>query len=122
MLGYSNDLKDPAAVDDSAALPGDDVEATLIVEQVAHVTGRYPAIGGAGVRWRAADGTATIAGNRITVNYDVFAQFIAAVYGPVRSCRRQLGDLCGCRDATGLDLGAEPVLTTPAAARPKPSP
>jgi len=81
MLGYSNDLKDPAAVDDPLALPGDDVEATLIVEQVAHVLAGIPAIGWGWRALEAAGWHATIAGNRITVNYDVFAQFIAASMG-----------------------------------------
>jgi hypothetical protein len=81
MLGYSSDLKDRAAVDDPPALPGQDVEATLIVEQVARVLAGIPAIGWGCRALEAAGWHATIAGNRITVNYEVFAQFIAASMG-----------------------------------------
>jgi hypothetical protein len=81
MLGYSSDLKDRAAVDDPPALPGHDVEATLIVEQVARVLAGIPAIGWGWRALEAAGWHATIAGNRITVNYEVFAQFIAASVG-----------------------------------------
>ncbi|MBB5164237.1 hypothetical protein [Mycobacterium sp. AZCC_0083] len=81
MLGYSNDLKDPAAVDVPPALPGDDVDATLIVEQVARVLAGIPAIGWGSRALEAAGWHATIAGNRITVNYEVFAQFISASVG-----------------------------------------
>ena len=45
MLSYSSDLKDRAAVDDPLAVPGHDVEAALIVEQVAQVLAGIPAIG-----------------------------------------------------------------------------
>ena len=81
MLSYSSDLKDRAAVDDPLAVSGDDVETALIVEQVAQVLAGIPAIGWACRALEAAGWHATIAGNRITVNYEVFAQFIARSVG-----------------------------------------
>ena len=81
MLGYSNDLKDRAAVEDPLAVPGQDVETRLIVERVAQVLAGIPAIGRARRALEAAGWHATIAGNRITVDYEVFAQFIAASVG-----------------------------------------
>jgi hypothetical protein len=81
MLSYSSDLKDRVAVDDPLAVPGRDVEAALIVEQVARVLAGIPAIGWACRALEEAGWHATIAGNRITVNYEVFAQFIAASVG-----------------------------------------
>ena len=71
----------------------------LTAEQVAGI----PAIGEAcdeleKVGWRA-----SIAGNRITVNDEVFAQFIGATVGALRRHRRQVGDLQDRRHASGID-------------------
>jgi hypothetical protein len=81
MLGYGIDLKDRAAVEDPLAVPGQDVKTRLVVEQVARVVAGIPAIGWARRALEDAGWHATIAGNRITVNYEVFAQFIAASVG-----------------------------------------
>ena len=62
-------------------------ENTLTVEQVAGVVAGIPAIGKACYALRKAGWRATIAGNRITVNDEVFAQFIGR----------------GCRPAGGVD-------------------
>jgi hypothetical protein len=55
---------------------------TPTAEQVAGVVAVIPAIGKACHALREAGWRATIAGNRITVNDEVFAQFIGAVVGP----------------------------------------
>lgn len=81
MLGSSNDLKDRAVVDDPRALSGHDVEAALTVERVARVLAGIPTIGWARRALEAAGWHATIAGNRITVDYEVFAHYIAASVG-----------------------------------------
>jgi hypothetical protein len=81
MRGCSNDLKDHAAVEDRMAMAGRDVETSLIVEQIAQEIAGIPAIGQACRALEAAGRHATIAGNRITVDHDVFAQFIAASMG-----------------------------------------
>ena len=81
MLDYSNDLKGYAALEDSRAVPEQDVETTQFVEQVAHVIADIPTIGWARRALESKGWHATIAGNRITVNYEVFAQFIAASMG-----------------------------------------
>ena len=56
-------------------------ENTLTAEQVAGVVARIPAIGKACYALRKAGWRATIAGNRITVNDEVFAQFIGPAGG-----------------------------------------
>ena len=53
----------------------------LSAEQVAGMVAGIPAIGEACDALRKAGWRASIAGNRITVNDDVFAQFIAATVG-----------------------------------------
>lgn len=81
LLGVYSDLKDgPGVEDSSAVLPT--VANPLLVEQVAKVLAGIPAIGSARRALEEAGWRATIAGNRITVNYEVFAQFIAAAVGP----------------------------------------
>ena len=81
MLSYSSDLKDRAAVDDPLAAPARDVDTMPVVEQVAQLLAGIPVIGWACRALEAAGWHATIVGNRITVNYEVFAQFIAASVG-----------------------------------------
>jgi hypothetical protein len=81
MLGYGIDLKDRAGVEDPLAVPGQDVQSSLTVEQVAHVVAGIPLIGWAHRALEAAGWHATIAGNRITVNDEVFAQFVPASAG-----------------------------------------
>jgi hypothetical protein len=81
MLGYGIDLKDRVGVEDPLAAPAQDVQSTLTVEQVARVVGGIPLIGWAHRALEAAGWHATIAGNRITVNDEVFAQFVPASAG-----------------------------------------
>jgi hypothetical protein len=81
MLGNRDRLKDVARVDDPQVVPGQDAEAAIDVEQVAQVLAGIPAIGWARRALEAAGWHATIAGNRITVNYEVYAHFIAASVG-----------------------------------------
>jgi hypothetical protein len=81
MLDYRNRLKDIATVEDPQDTPGQDVETAIDVEQVAQVLAGIPAIGWACRALEAAGWHATIAGNRITVNYEVYAHFIAASVG-----------------------------------------
>ena len=57
-------------------------ENRLTAEQVAGVVAGIPAIGKACYALRKAGWRATIAGNRITVNDEVLAQFIGAAVGP----------------------------------------
>lgn len=81
MLGYGIDLKDRVGVEDPLAVPGRHIKSTLTVEQVAQVVAGIPVIGWARRALEAAGWHATIAGNRLTVNDEVFAQFIAASVG-----------------------------------------
>ena len=83
LVGFEDDLKTVAtsrSAVDAAPLEHEDA---LTAEQVAKVVCGISAIGAArnaleSVGWRA-----TIAGNRITVNGEVFAQFIPRHTGPV---------------------------------------
>jgi hypothetical protein len=81
MLGNRDRLKEVARVDDPQVVPRQDAEAAIDVEQVAQVLAGIPAIGWARRALEAAGWHATIAGNRITVNYEVYAHFIAASVG-----------------------------------------
>ena len=81
MLGYGISLKDRVGVADPLTMPSQDVKSTLTVEQVAQVVAGIPVIGWACRALEAAGWDATIAGNRITVNDEVFVQFIAASVG-----------------------------------------
>jgi hypothetical protein len=62
------------------ARPGERAK-MLTAEQVAGVVAGIPAIGRACDALKTAGWRATIAGNRITVNDEVFAQFIGATVG-----------------------------------------
>src|SRR4051812_43508269 len=81
VLSANYERKDTAAVEDSLVVATKDVETSLVVEQVAQVLAGIPAIGWARRALEVAGWHATIAGNRITVNDEVFAQFIAATLG-----------------------------------------
>jgi hypothetical protein len=78
MRGYGIDLKDRVVIEDPSA---QDAQSTLTVEQVAHVVAGIPLIGWAHRALEAAGWHATIAGNRITVSDEVFAQFVPASAG-----------------------------------------
>jgi hypothetical protein len=76
-LIYEPGLHDPEVLDEAPPAPvnGDDI---LTAEQVAKVLAGVSAIGVARTALGQAGWNATIAGNRITVNQEVEAQFIAA--------------------------------------------
>ena len=62
-----------------------------------------PAIGEACEALKKAGWRASIAGNRITVDDDLFAQFIGATAGARGGVEDQVGDLQDRRHASGLD-------------------
>ena len=70
----------PATERDSSVLLQED-QNTVTAEQVARVVAGIPAIGAACQALNNAGWRASIAGNRITVDDDVFAQFIGATAG-----------------------------------------
>jgi hypothetical protein len=71
----------PNATSAAVAARPREYENMLTAEQVAGVVAGIPAIGEACDALRKAGWRATIAGNRITVNDEVFAQFIGATVG-----------------------------------------
>ena len=77
-LSYESDLPNPEVLDAAFVAPLNDDEDILRAEQVAKVVAGVSAIGAACRALEEAGWNATIAGNRITVNDEVVAQFIAA--------------------------------------------
>ncbi len=76
-LIYERGLHDPEVLDEAPPAPVNDDD-ILTAEQVAKVLDGVSAIGVARTALEHAGWNATIAGNRITVNHGVEAQFIAA--------------------------------------------
>jgi hypothetical protein len=76
-LSYERGLHDPEVLDEAPPAPVNDDD-ILTAEQVAKVLAGVSAIGVARTALDQAGWNATIAGNRITVNQEVEAQFIAA--------------------------------------------
>jgi hypothetical protein len=76
-LNYERGLHHPEVLDEATPAAAN-VDDMLIAEQVAKVLSGVSAIGVARTALEQAGWNATIAGNRITVNQEVEAQFLAA--------------------------------------------
>ena len=81
-LSYESDLHNPGMLAAALLAPLDEDEDILTTEQVAKVVAGVSPIGVARNALEQAGWNATIAGNRITVNDEVVAQFIRATAGP----------------------------------------
>ena len=81
-LSYESDLHYPEALAAVLLATLDDDEDIITTEQVAKVVAGVSPIGVARNALEQAGWYATIAGNRITVNDEVVAQFIGATAGP----------------------------------------
>ena len=82
VLSYDSDLHNPEVLATALLAPLNDDEDILTAEQVAKVVAGVSPIGVARNALERAGWNATIAGNRITVNDEVVAQFIGATAGP----------------------------------------
>ncbi len=84
----------------------------LAAEQVAGVVAGIPTLGEACDALRKAGRRASIAGNRITVNDEVFAQFIGATVGSPGGVDARVGDLQDRRHTSGMGCwsGASAVI------------
>jgi hypothetical protein len=99
-LSYESGLHNPGVLAAALLAPLDEDEDILTTEQVAKVVAGVSPIGVARNALEQVGWNATIAGNRITVNDEVAAQFIGATAGPLRCRRRQVGYLPDRRAAT----------------------
>ena len=81
-LSYESYLHNPGVLAAALLAPLDEDEDILTTEQVAKVVAGVSPIGVARIALEQAGWNATIAGNRITVNDEVVAQFIGATAGP----------------------------------------
>jgi hypothetical protein len=81
-LSYEGDLHNPEVLAAALLAPLNDDEDILTTEQVAKVVAGVSPIGVARNALEQAGWNATIAGNRITVNDEVVAEFIGATAGP----------------------------------------
>ena len=81
-LSYESDLHNPWVLAAALLAPLYDDEDILTTEQVAKVVAGISPIGVARNALEQAGWNATIAGNRITVNDEVVAEFIGATAGP----------------------------------------
>ena len=81
-LSYESGLHNPEVLATALLAPLNDDEDILTTEQVAKVVAGVSPIGVARNALEQVGWNATIAGNRITVNDEVVAQFIGATAGP----------------------------------------